>query len=81
MKVRFKKGAPLLSLIDPPKVGQSYHVAWGRSNGVVGRILSVDEINKTAIICSPKTRITWKNPVKWSDLRHLRKTQAKINRK
>ena len=74
---QFKKSDPLLP-VDYPHVFAKYHVAWGTSNGVVGKVLSVNEEKKTVKMCSPKTGIEWKNPVKWSDLRHLRKTQLKM---
>ena len=70
---------PLMKLISPPGIGTKYHVSWGKSNGVVGKCVSVDEVNKTVIMKSPKTGIHWKSPVKWDDLRYLRKQQALIN--
>ena len=73
----YHKADPLLS-ISNPVISMPYHVAWGKSNGVVGIVRSIDEVNKTVILESPKTRIKWNYPVKWSDLRHTRKMQQKI---
>ncbi len=78
MKRFFKKSDPLLPLTEPPFLYGKYHVAWGKSNGVVGKVISVNEINKTVIMCSPSTGKEWKNPVRFSDLRHLRRTQVNI---
>jgi hypothetical protein len=77
----FNKDIPLMPLIKlPPIVGFKYHVQWGSSNGVVGKVVSVDELNQTVIMRSPKSKRIWKNPVRWSDLRLLRKEQLKIIR-
>ncbi len=73
----FKKSDPLLP-VEKPVTGHRYHVAWGRSHGVVGVCRSVDEASKTVILKNPKTKTKWANPVKWSDLRHTRKMQLKI---
>jgi hypothetical protein len=67
---------PLLS-VDSPKLLELYHVSWA-SNGVVGRCISIDETNKTVILRRPKSKTSFANPVKWSDLRYTRKKQFKI---
>ena len=77
MKVRYPKHIPLIA-VEKPVTMQKYHVSWGSGHGVVGRCVEVDEVNKTVIMISPKTKEKWKFPVKWSDLRHLRKQQYKI---
>jgi hypothetical protein len=77
-KVRYDKSVPLLSLIAPPCMYAKYHVCWGTSHGVVGKVIGVDIVNKTVMMESPSSGVKWKNPVKWSDLRHLRSTQTKI---
>ena len=74
----YSKDIPLLPLIEPPLRYMKYHVAWGKSNGVVGKVVEVNTIDKTVIMESPSTGTKWQNPVKWSDLRHLRKTQTNI---
>lgn len=74
----FTKEEPLLSLQETPVMYQKYHVSWGKSNGVVGYVVHVNENDKTVIMRSPATGIDWKNPVKWNDLRYLRKDQQKI---
>lgn len=77
----YSKSDPLLPVEDKPILYEKYHVSWANNNGVVGRVKSINEINKTVIMESPKTNVEWKNPVKWSDLRHLRKTQYKLESK
>jgi hypothetical protein len=77
MKIRYPKHVPLIA-VDKPVVMQKYHVSWGDSRGVVGICIEVNEVNKTVIMKSPKTKVIWKYPVKWSDLRHLRKQQYNI---
>ncbi len=78
MNPRVYSKSDALLPVEKPALHNLYHVAWGNSNGVVGRCVSIDEENKTVILRSPKTRIDWKNPVKWSDLRHTRKMQLLI---
>ena len=60
-----------------PNINRKYHVCWA-SNGVVGVCKSIDIINKTVILISPKTKKPFKNPVKWEDLRHIRNYQLNI---
>ncbi len=74
----FTKSDPLLPLIKEPVLGGKYHVAWGNSNGVVGKVVAIDFVGKKVNMVSPKSGLHWKSPVKWEDLRHLRKTQYKI---
>ncbi len=76
----YSKSDPLLP-VTSPVLNTKYHVAWGTSNGVVGRCVSIDFVNYTVKMRSPKTGIMWIKPVKWSDLRHLRKEQQKIEAK
>lgn len=64
-----------LKPVELPQVGQLYHVAWGRSHGVVGRCISIDEENKTATLKTPNTGKLFKNAVQWSDLRHTRRNE------
>jgi hypothetical protein len=79
MKIRvYTKNDPLIPLKSEPKEGANYHVVWGRSHGVLGKVKSIDYENRTVVMISPRTKIQWKNPVKWSDLRHTRKIQYKI---
>lgn len=80
MKVLYNKKIPLIG-VDIPELNTRYHVAWGKSNGVVGICISINEANKTVILKSPSTGIKWVNPVKWSDLRHTRSNQYKIENK
>jgi hypothetical protein len=68
-------------LIFPPLVDNKYHVSWGTSNGVVGVVVSIDTVNKTVVMKSPRTHIHWKNPVKWSDLRYIRREEHKLFKK
>lgn len=79
MKIRGKKGEPFVPVVAP-KVSELYHVTWGYGKGVVGRCISVNEVNKTVIMRSPKSKIVWKNPVKWSDLMHTRKQAFKLKK-
>lgn len=74
--MRYRIDGPLLS-VNKPQQGAKYHVSWGRSNGVVGVCISVDENSKTVVLKSPKTGKVWNCTVKWSDLRHIRKNQVK----
>lgn len=76
MKYRFPKNVPLIP-VNKPIVGQHYHVAWGFSRGIIGVCVEINEINKTVILQTPKTRVRFANPVKWADLRHTRKNQVK----
>ena len=80
MKIRGNKGEPLM-IVETPALQCLYHVAWGNSRGVVGVCIAIDEQNKTVILSSPKTKIKWVNPVKWSDLRHTRTNAFKIKEK
>jgi len=75
MKYRFRKNIELIP-VNKPIVGQSYHVAWGSSRGVVGECVEVYEINKKVKMKSPKTRKLWNVLVDWKDLRHTRKNQV-----
>jgi len=77
----FNKTEPLLPLIKEPVLGGKYHVDWGKSNGVVGKVVAIDFVGKKVTMISPKSGLHWKSPVKWDDLRHLRKTQRKIESK
>ena len=75
MKHRFNKDAPLIP-VERPIIGEKYHVNWAYSHGVVGICVKVNEENKTVILKTPKTKKEFANPVKWSDLRHIRKNQV-----
>lgn len=75
----FKKTDPLLP-VKVPKELERYHVVWGHAHGVIGVCISVDVVNRTVRLRSPKTKVEWRNPVKWSDLRHTRKMQLKIEK-
>lgn len=81
MKVRYSKKVPLIAVDGVPVIGSRYHVAWGYSRGVVGVCVSVDEGNKTVQLRTPKTKQLFRFPTKWSDLRHTRKEQYKIENK
>ena len=70
---------PLME-VEKPKLHNLYHVSWAYSKGVVGRCVSIDEINKTVVLRKPKTGKDFKNPVKWSDLRHTRTNQARLSK-
>ncbi len=74
----YSKSEPLLPLQGTPQMNKKYHVSWGKSNGVVGYVVHINETDKTVIMRSPSTGIDWKNPVKWIDLRLLRKDQQKL---
>lgn len=78
MKVRYRKSVPLIP-VEHPVVGKYYHVAWGYSRGIVGVCMSIDEESRTVIMRTPKTKRLFKNPVKFSDLRHTRTQQYKIS--
>ncbi len=78
MPYGYKKVDALLPVEGVPVIGQKYHLSWGKSNGVVGQVISVNENNKTVLMVSPKTGTEWRNPVNWKDLRHLRKIQRQI---
>lgn len=81
MKYRiYTKKDPLLK-VDRPCINGKYHVDWGHSNGVVGIVKQINIKDRTVIMISPKSRLTWKKVVKWEDLRHLRKVQLKIENK
>lgn len=73
----YSKNTPLLP-VDYPAIGGRYHVAWGKNHGVVGVCIGIDQQNKTVTLRSPKTRRTWNCQVKFSDLRHTRRKQFKI---
>lgn len=75
MKKRYKQNVELLP-VGIPKVGVNYHVSWA-SRGVVGKCVKVDDDNKIVILVGPVTKVPFKNPVKWSELRHTRKHQNK----
>jgi len=74
----YSKSEPLLPVQGIPEMYQKYHVSWGKSNGVVGYVVHINEQDKTVIMRSPATGIDWKNPVKWTDLRYLRKVQQQL---
>ncbi len=63
--------------VNTPNLSQKYHVIWGWSNSIVGRVVAIDWENKTVTMRSPKSKKNWKNPVKFSDLRHIRKHETK----
>jgi hypothetical protein len=69
---------PFLPLKGIPIIGKDYHVAWSPNKGVVGRVYIIDEESKFVFLKGPKTGKPFKKPVKWSDLLHTRKQQAKI---
>jgi hypothetical protein len=79
VKKRYSKQAPLIP-VEHPKVHCLYHVVWA-SRGVIGRCISVDHENQTVMLRSPKSKTDWKTPVKFSDLRHTRSAQTKIEKK
>jgi primosomal protein N' len=62
-----------------PKVGMRVHVSWG-ARAVVGVVISVNEEDKTVILQSPRTKVIWKYPVKWSQLLHTIKQDIKENK-
>lgn len=62
--------------VEKPTVGKLYHVLWG-SNGMVGRCMSINWEEETVVLRSPKTKKVWKNPIKFSDLRHTRRNAQK----
>lgn len=76
----YKKSDPLLP-VEIPAQWALYHVQWGYKNSVVGKVRSIDYENKTVIMETMSTRMMWKFPVKWSDLRHTRKAQQNIENK
>lgn len=63
--------------VETPKVGELYHLSWAFSRGVVGRCIAVNEEAKTVTLRAPKTKIEFKCPVKWEDLRYTRKEQVR----
>lgn len=68
--------------VSIPVIQGLYHVSWALSHGVVGRCKSIDFNTQTVILISPKSKLEWKNPVKFSDLRYTRAAQTKlINKK
>ena len=64
-----------IHLTSAPIIGMLYHVSWGKSKGVVGKCMSIDFENKEVILRSPKSKINWKNPVKFCDLLLIRRQQ------
>lgn len=78
MKKRFYKKSDPLIAVEEPLLHQKYHVSWGNSHGVVGKVINIDYQNKTVKMISPSSKVVWKYPVRWSELRHLRKTQQRI---
>jgi len=74
------EGMPLIEVLTP-RIQEKYHVAWAHSRGVVGICISIDEVNKTVMLKSPKTKIVWNKPVLIKDLRHTRENQNKIRLK
>lgn len=79
MKRRHRKVIPLVPVIGLPEVGRKYHVAWGYHHGVVGKCISVDESAKTVILQTPKTKVLFKNPVRFEDLRYIRSNEPNPN--
>lgn len=75
MKKRKRQIIPLVPLIGPPEVGRKYHVSWGHHNGVVGKCIEVMQETKTVILQTPKTKLLFKYPVKWSELRYIRSNE------
>lgn len=73
MKKRYKQNIELLP-VATPKIGVNYHVSWA-SRGVVGKCVEVDEATNTVLLVGPVTKVPFKKPVKWSELRHTRKYQ------
>lgn len=77
-KKRKHKIIPLVPVVGTPQVSRKYHVAWGYHHGVVGRCISVNEVEKTVLLRTPKTKTLFKNPVKWEDLRYIRSNEPPI---
>lgn len=78
-KNRKRPGIPLVPLAGAPEVGRKYHVSWGYHNGVVGKCISVNEADKTVILQTPKTKVLFKNPVRFEDLRYIRSNEPNLN--
>lgn len=68
---------PLLEVEGTPEIGKIYHVSWA-SNAVKGKCMSIDPNTRTVILMRPKTKTYFKYPVRWEELRHLRKEENKI---
>ena len=72
-----RKNTHKMKPVERPLQGQLYHVSWGYRNGIVFRCIEVDEVNKVVRLRTPKTKKELPNPVKWADLRHIRKNEIK----
>jgi hypothetical protein len=80
MKKRKRPVIPLVPVEGIPVVGRKYHVSWGYHNGVVGKCMEVDPETKTVILRTPKTKVLFKNPVRWEDLRYIRSNEPAKNK-
>ena len=78
METNYRKEIPLLKVEGVPVVGKLYHVSWGYSHGIVGRCIAVSEQFQEVKLQTPKTKKSFAKPVKWSDLRHTRAEQFRI---
>jgi len=74
-KKRKRKGIPLVPVVGTPAVGRKYHVSWGLSHGVVGKCVKVIPEDQTVILMTPKTKVLFKYPVKWTELLYIRSNQ------
>jgi len=62
-------------VIGVPEIGRSYHASWGLHHGVVGKCISIDHDSKTVVLITPKTKVLFKYPVKWAELRYIRSNE------
>jgi len=72
-KSEYTKSDPLLPVINP-KIGAKYHLSWAKKHGMVWVLTAID--GDIAIMRTPKTKRVLRT--KLSDLRHMRRTQLKI---
>lgn len=71
-----KHSDPLLELVEPPIVGESFHVTWANNGimGICGKVLP----NNSVILVTPKTKKPFKYPIPFNQLRHTRAQEMRI---
>jgi|AraplaMF_Cvi_mMS_1032046.scaffolds.fasta_scaffold01035_2 hypothetical protein len=71
-------GMEISKKVIVPVIGTLYHVSWANNRGKVGRCISVNHDSKTCRMKSPGTGREWNTEVKWEDLQHTRRNEAKL---
>lgn len=77
-KKRKRPVIPLVSVVGTPEIGRKYHVSWGLSHGVVGKCIQVIPEDQTVILQTPITKVNFKYPVRWSELRYIRSNEPGV---